>query len=449
MNGVSIRLRLTLWFSGVLLAGLAVFAVATFLALNHRLIEGVDSDLRGRIAGLQTTLDIEGDLSREQMMIEVTEFASEIPEGKLIQLRDASGAAMLLASKGFSLSAPGFATELRDGHTYRVLGAQLASHGKSYTATVASDMARVNGILHDFRVFLLLAIPVVMLVAAGGGFWISRRALAPVDEITQVARSISVRSLSQRLRVPQTGDELQRMSETWNDVLERLEEAVKRIHQFTADASHELRTPVALIRATAELALRRERTAHEYQQWLRQIEDEATRMTELTEALLALARADANGMLELEPIDVTAVATAAITEVQASAAEKQIGLQTRFASQPLMAHGNEAGLRRLLLILLDNAIKYTPSGGDVTLSMEAVATGIRVQVADTGEGIPEAALPHIFERFYRADTVRARGSGTGLGLSIARTISRAHSTEISVESEPGKGSRFSFVLCHH
>ncbi|MEO8658990.1 MAG: ATP-binding protein [Bryobacteraceae bacterium] len=449
MNRVSIRLRLTLWFSGVLLAGLAVFAVATFLALDHRLMEGVDSDLRARIAGLQTTLDIEGDLSREQMVIEVTEFASEIPEGKLMQLRDAAGAEMLPASKGFRLSAEGFTTELRDGHTYRVLGAPIASHGKSYMATAASDMERVNGILHDLRIFLLLAIPVVMLVAAAGGFWISRRALAPVDEITLVARSISVRNLSQRLRVPQTGDELQRMSETWNDVLERLEEAVKRIHQFTADASHELRSPVALIRATAELALRRERTSQEYQQWLRQIEDEAMRMTELTEALLALARADANGMLELEPVDVTAAATAAIAEVQPSAAEKGIRLQAHFTTQPLVAPGNAPGLRRLLLILLDNAIKYTPAGGHVTLSVEAIAAGIRVEVADTGEGIPEAALPHIFERFYRADTVRARGSGTGLGLSIARTISRAHSTEIAVESEAGKGSRFSFVLCHH
>ena len=446
MSRIAIRSRLTAWFSAVLLAGLAIFGAAMWLALNHRLLAGVDAELEQRVAGLRTTLELEGDLSRKQLKVEVSEFARETPEGSLMDLRDAAGP-LLPAARRFDARGAGFHTVEADGRRYRVLVSGFDFHGKRYDATVGADLERVRGVLRDFERFLLLTIPAVLLLAAAGGYWLSRRALAPVDEITRVARSISAQNLSLRLVAPDTGDELQRMSETWNGVLERLEGAVNRIRQFTADASHELRTPVALIRATAELALRRDRTAAEYQQALRQIQEEAERMTELTAALLALARSDAGGgAFPLAPVDAGSAAAAAAAQVEAAAVAKGIRVAVDPSPEPRLVRANEAALRRLLLILLDNAIKYTPAGGLVSIAVGRAEKGVRVAVEDTGEGIPPEVAPHIFERFYRADAARARDSGAGLGLSIAQAIAQAHGAEISVESEPGKGSRFSFVL---
>lgn len=447
MKHVSIRLRLTAWFSAVLLAGLAVFGAGMWFVLNHRLLAGVDTELEQRVAGLKTTLELEGDYSRNQLKVEISEFAKEISEGVLMDLRDETGPLLPFARR-FSDAKPGFQTVSSEGGRYRVLAARFEFHGKKYEATVASDLHRIQGVMDDFRRFLLFTTPVVLLLAAGGGYWLSRRALAPVDEITRVARSISVQNLSQRLAVPRTGDEIQRMSETWNEVLERLDSAVKRIRQFTADASHELRTPVALIRATAELALRRERTPEEYQRSLQQIQDEAERMTELTEALLALARADASGGGGLQFTTVNANDAAAAVAAQAEAAASAKGLRLSVSAPPeqLLVRANEPALRRLLLILLDNAIKYTPAGGAVSVVVANGERGVRIVVEDSGAGITADVLPHLFERFYRADAARVRDSGTGLGLSIARTIAEAHGTEITVESEPGMGSRFGFVL---
>jgi signal transduction histidine kinase len=268
-----------------------------------------------------------------------------------------------------------------------------------------------------------------------------------VDEITSVARSIGVQNLGQRVAVPRTGDELQRMSETWNEVLERLEIAVKRIRQFTADASHELRTPLAVIRATAELALRRDREPEAYRDSLRAIETEAEHMTALTESLLTVARADAGGFdMPLTATDLTDLVNDVVHRNAGLAAENGIRLQAGTCAQALSAPANAAGIRRLLAILVDNALKHTPAGGTVTVTAAARDGGAALTVEDTGEGIAAEALPHIFERFYRGDPARGSGSGFGLGLSIAQAIAQAHGSEVTVESTPGAGARFSLTL---
>jgi signal transduction histidine kinase len=296
--------------------------------------------------------------------------------------------------------------------------------------------------MQDFRRLLLWMIPGVLIVACLGGYWLSSRALRPVDEITSVARSIGVQNLTQRIAVPQTGDELERMAQTWNDVLERLDIAVKRIRQFTSDASHELRTPLALIRATAELALRRERDAEGYRTSLRQIEREAEHMTTLTESLLTLARADAGGLgMTMQSTDLDELIHSVVKQNAALAIEKGVTLRAVTAEQPAHARADASGIRRILLILVDNAIKHTPADGSVTVSAAIDAARVTLTVEDSGEGIPPAALPHIFERFYRADPARG-SSGFGLGLSIAQ----AHGSAITVSSSPGAGARFSLPL---
>lgn len=309
------------------------------------------------------------------------------------------------------------------------------------------SLDEILGVMQDFRHLLLWMVPGVLIVACLGGYWLSSRALRPVDEITTVARSIGVQNLSQRIAVPQTGDELQRMAQTWNDVLERLDVAVKRIRQFTSDASHELRTPLALIRATAELALRRERDPEGYRTSLRQIENEAEHMTALTESLLTLARADAHGLgMTMRSTNLSELIDSVVQQNAALALEKGVTLRAITAETPVVATADESGVRRILLILVDNALKHTPSGGTVTVSAAAAAGSSTLAVEDTGEGIPAAALPHIFERFYRADPARGSGSGFGLGLSIAKAIAQAHGSAIAVSSTPGDGARFVLPL---
>jgi heavy metal sensor kinase len=453
MGELSIRLRLTIWYSAVLLLGLVLFASGMWLALEHRLIAGVDARLAQRVQGLRAVLEMEGGSGdRRQLKEELSEFAKEVPDGTAMQVRDEMGTVILSPADQSALPAfvagpLGYRTSERDGPSFRIFTTRLEHGGRSYEVVVAALLDEVRAVMRDFRNLLLMMVPAVLAAACLGGYWISRHALAPVDEITRVAKSISVQNLSRRLVVPKTGDELQRMSETWNAVLERLDGAVKRIRQFTADASHELRTPVALIRATAELALRREREPEQYQKSLRDIEDEAKRMTELTESLLTVARADANGLdMPLTPTDLNRVLAEVVRRNEAVAEAKGIALRVEVTDGAASAAVNEPGIRRLMLILIDNAFKHTLPGGTVTLSTAARANGIILSVRDSGEGIEAADLPHIFERFYRADKSRGGSGGAGLGLSIAQIIARAHGSEIEVESAPGSGSCFRLTL---
>ncbi len=298
--------------------------------------------------------------------------------------------------------------------------------------------------LRRLREVLLWATPFVLLIGSLGGYWMSRRALQPVDEITRAAQSIGIENLSQRLEVPRAGDELRRLSETWNSMLARLEGAVKRLSQFTADASHELRTPITLIRATAELTLRRDRPVETYREALRQIIDESDRTARLIEDLLLLARADAGlPALPLDRVELTPLVRDVCEQGQILAEERQLEISAEAPEQPVYVEANDPALRRLLLLLVDNAVKYTPAGGRITVSVGMDPSGATVTVSDTGIGIPDAALPHVFERFYRVDESRSReAGGAGLGLAIAQWIAERHHASLEAESVVGQGSAF-------
>ena len=454
MRKLSIRSSLTLWYSAILLLGMALFGGAMWFALGQRLMAGVESRLSERVEGLRTVLELESGLNDPKLLqLELSEFAREIPEGELMQMRDEAGKNILsspsqhLFSIGASTNRPAYASAAREGRSYRILTTRIRAARESYDVLVAASLDDTNAILRDFRRLLFLMVPAVLFVACLGGFWVSGRALSPVDEITRVAKSISVENLSDRLTVPQSGDELQRMSETWNQVLERLDGAVTRIRLFTADASHELRTPVALIRATADLALRRPRPVAEYQTALSEIRCESERMTDLIESLLTLARSDTNGArLPLDSVDLNELVRDVVVKSEPMAHQKCIALHTTVMKSPALISANAFAIQRLLLALIDNALKHTAAGGEVSVATAAANGGIILSVKDTGEGIQPEALPHIFERFFRADTARSAGSGAGLGLSIAQAIAEAHGSGIVVESTPGVGSRFELLL---
>jgi heavy metal sensor kinase len=298
--------------------------------------------------------------------------------------------------------------------------------------------------LDAFRGYLLWFAPLLLLAASAGGYWLSRRALAPVDALARTARTISGHNLSSRLEALHTGDELQRLSDTLNEMLARIEAAFLRITEFTADASHELRTPIALIHTEAELALRRSRDEAEYREALRHILQEADRTAKLIEELLSLARADSGReAFDLHPIDLLPTLRESASKWNQVASLHNLQFEEHLETERLPVMGDENALRRVIDILLDNALKYTPAPGKLTLSAEQHPNGVVVTVEDTGIGIASEDQSRIFERFYRVDKARSRElGGAGLGLAIAQWIVQLHKGSITVKSEMGKGSVF-------
>ena len=441
----SIRARLTAWYSVVLLAGLTLFGAGIWLLISHSLRASLDETLAEDAKGVTTVLQSETE--PDHLREELTEYASATPGGNLMEVRNSQGQ-QIVASKTVSMeqsdSASAYGVQVRPSGQYRTFTTNVSVNAGQYRVLVATPMDTTEATLSRVRMLLLWSTPVVLLLASLGGYWISRRALAPVDEITRAARVIGIQSLSQRLAVPTSGDEIQRLSETWNGMLARLEAAVKRLSQFTADASHELRTPIALIRTTAELTLRRERSPETYREALRQVLLESERTTRLVEDLLLLARADAGlPSLPLERLELIPLVRDVCQQGQILAGARQLEISAVIPDEPVFVEANDPALRRMLLLLLDNAVKYTPSGGRITLSVDRGPAGATVAVSDTGIGIPETALPHVFERFYRVDESRNRDAGgTGLGLSIAKWIAERHHASLEAESVLGQGSVF-------
>jgi heavy metal sensor kinase len=290
--------------------------------------------------------------------------------------------------------------------------------------------------------------PIILLAASVVGYWISGRALSPVDALTRAARTISGSNLSRRVEPLHTGDELQRLSDTLNEMLSRIETAFLRVTQFTADASHELRTPIALIRTEAEIVLRKSRTEEEYRDALFHILMESEATTSMVEKLLSLVRADSGqNALEMRPVDLGETVRRAANEWRALIGSKALEFTEMVTAGSLRMIGDDTALRQLLNILLDNAVKYTPGAGSVHLSVDERGDKAVLKVVDSGIGIALEDQARIFERFYRADKARSRElGGAGLGLAIALWIVQQHHGSIQVESSLGKGSAFTVEL---
>ena len=335
-----------------------------------------------------------------------------------------------------------FQTTNLEALQYRTARQRIALNGNIYLVDAAVPTEPFDQALDNFRMIEKRYLPLLVILASLLGYWLSARALAPVSRIIQGAERVGVRNLSRRLEVPRAKDELRRLTEHLNAMLDRIEASVKRITQFTADASHDLRTPLALIRTNAELVLRRPRSESEYREALHRILVTSEETTELIEQLLMLARADANvAQLKMEPTELYKIVRAAGQKARMLAAGKGLRFSESGPPRSLTLLANAAALERLLLSVVDNAVKYTPPSGHVALVLSVQGSQGVIEVRDTGIGIAEQDLPHVFERFYRADQTRSRETrGSGLGLSIAKWIAETHNGSIELRSRPGQGT---------
>jgi heavy metal sensor kinase len=460
MKTRSIGFRLSAWYFVVFACGIAAFSVAAWFAMRASLYHAIDEALEDRVRGVQTFMEKQiASLSIPEIRDEFREHSVLGPGGDLFQVCDATGQFLYrsipLETNNVPVALPGTLSNSRfetlnvQEHTLRFYSQPIAVNGKSYTVQVAAAVDEALEALERFRVILAFAAPLLLVAASAGGYWISSRALAPVDEISRTAQRISIENLTDRLQVPQTGDQLQRLSETLNEMLSRLEAAVRGMTQFTADASHELRAPVSLIRTTAEVAaLKRERPANEYLEALDDILEEAERTSQIVDSLMLLARTDSGKeMLDCVPVDACAIVQGAAEQGERLAQNRGVGFSIDVPSSCIPIQADAEALRRAFLILMDNAAKYTPRGGSIRVRVATRDGFAEASVSDTGIGIAPQEIPHIFDRFWRADKARSREQGgAGLGLSIAKRIVDMHGGSISVESELGKGSVFTIQV---
>lgn len=426
----SIRWRLTLWYVAVLAVGMLLFGAGTWFTLRGVLLNNRYHALDQRLTALTDFLRLEARGNAiSDLREESREYSTGLPEGQGVVVRQLDGRVVFAKP-----AAPGPVLERRRG-------AQVRGHSLELELRVPlTDFYRTLSTLGWVMVSVL---PMVLGIAVIGGWWLAKRALAPVDAMTAEAQSANASDLSARLSVPPTRDELQRLAEAWNELLARIEASVRSVTRFTADAAHELRTPVTVIRTSAELALRHPRTPENYQQTLQSIQQETEEMTELLERLLLLARGDAGQWrMRLDTVFADDLLRNLQPGISALAGSKQITVDLAFPTDPVIIWADESAIRRLMMILFDNAIKYTPPGGQIVIRLETPGPTCVVEVEDTGCGIPAEELPLVFDRFYRSDPARTPGMGVGLGLAIARAIVDAHHGSIEVSSEVGKGSIF-------
>lgn len=458
MKKLSIGVRLMLWYLAIFALGEIVFGASMWFILRDNLYDLVDDQLETQIEDVKTFLQAQSkDTSIEELREELRETYAAEHSGEFLQVSVESGDVVyrsaFLESHPSILRPPAQVQDLQlktrhaDGKHFRFAFEKLSVNGHVYTIDMGAPADDAVDTLKLFRSSLLMFAPILLLVAAGVGYWMSRRALAPVDALVRTAHQIGGANLNSRLEKLQTGDELQRLSDTLNQMLDRIESAFLRVTQFTADASHELRTPVSLIRTEAELALRRSRGEAEYCESLRHILVEAERTTLLIEQLLELARADSGReSVDLQPLDLGTILRSVAENWRQVAAIRNLEFSSDIRD-PLSVLGDETLMRRLADILLDNAFKYTASPGRVRLVLEPAEEKAVITVLDSGVGIAKDDQSKIFERFYRVDKSRTRSQGgSGLGLSIAQWIVSRHNGSITVQSEPGEGATFRVEL---
>jgi heavy metal sensor kinase len=458
-RGMPVRWRLTLWYAAVVALILILFGGALFVGLRQQLYAGFDEQVRDQAAATLATVHFVGGepaLGATRGGEQEGEYFLRLldPSGRVLFDngdalggvpfdRDAAAAALAGRTSLTSLSAD-------DGEVLRIATVPVYRNGEDgpIVGALQFGLGRndLDGVLAQLQAALLLATPVALVAAAAAGYVLAGRALAPVAAITALAAAIGGQDLRARLHLALPDDELGRLARTFDGMLDRIEDAFERQKRFTGDAAHELRTPLSLLRTRLELSLARPRTNEEYRETITEAEADVERLSGLVATLLTLARADAGRLsLERSHVDLAETVAAVGEQYALTAAEAGVTLAREAVSTPLVA--DEDLLLQVLVNLVDNALKHTPAGGQVTIGCRPDGADVRLWVEDTGVGIPEEHQARVFDRFYRVDTGRARAAGgTGLGLAMCHAIIAAHGGSIALGSRGGHGTRVEAIL---
>ncbi len=456
MRRLSIRWKLTLWYGGVLAAVLMLFSGIVYTVMRHQLLGRIDQGLDEELA------DVLSEVRRHNDSATLLEWLNRRfahHEGFDFEIADLGGQRFFtnprLVEKSLSFADVSTAGDkprhetLQAGSAghWRIISMQASGPDGPLTVRVGRSLASFEHESQELLFTFIVTGPLTLLIAVSGGYVLARRALGPVQAMTQTARQISADRLHERINVDNPHDEMGTLAETLNEMIERLERSFTEMRRFTADAAHELRTPLAVIRNEVEVALRSSRRAEEYCCVLENLLEETNRLSVMADQLLFLCRQDAG----LQPSTGEAVAMSdlladVVSNMQLLAQEKEVVLAFD-EDQPCEFQGDSRQLRRVFYNLLDNAIKYTPSGGKVSVASRRGNGHLTVTIADTGIGIPLVHLPRIFDRFYRVDQARSGdANGAGLGLSICQSIVRSIGGQIQVDSKVGIGTKITIRL---
>lgn len=453
----SLRLRLTLWYLAFFSLLMLLFSMFLYGLLSRSVVSRLDERLSSEV-----------NTAASLFQAELEELNGDVPKAAAETIEEMRPRGILLAVFGdrrlLAASAPaqvdvldaviaqalgGAATDLASDiprlgkNGSRAATYRFRSGGRTVVTLAVASLDSVAADLQRLRRTLYLSLGLLLLIAGAGGFALASRSMAPLGWMAGQAREITGSSLHRRLEIGSAAEELTLLAASFNDLLARLDQSFETMRRFVADASHELRTPLAVIHGEADVALAKDRPASEYRDSLAVILDESRRLSRLVDDLLNLARADAGHVklntAELYLDDLVAECCRSIEPV---AAARGLALDCQ-CPEDVSFQGDEELLRRMILNLLDNAVRYTPPGGKISVVLETENPDLLLSVSDTGAGILPEAAPHVFERFYRADKARSRHEGGfGLGLSIVKWIAEAHNGSVEVTSRPGAGSTF-------
>ena len=483
----SIRFKITILYMGMLALTLSSFSVVLYHNVSAGLYASMDTLLKSKAGGVAQAIDTYWEAAKFEaieaggLLPEVLKKRRNINFAKVaqrwvkeessdpalldivVQVFDTDG--VIIASSKNTKGLPGilrksFISVLQGrsrfdtidsdtksiGMFFRLFTAPVFENEKvAYIVQVASPLASIQTALNNLKVALFILFPITVLATGLMGALLAKMSLRPVDSMVKAIHEMTAENLKLKLAVPATKDEIQKLAETFNDMLGRLEVAFTSQRQLFADLSHELKTPLTILKGEFEVILKKERPPEEYERILRSALEEIDRIAKLAEGLLLLAKFDSKeARLEKERFDLNLLAQAAVNNMKALSKLKQIEISFK-PGKDVLIDGDPSQIKTVFLNILDNAVKYTPPKGRISVTVGTEIGGAEVAIEDTGTGIPEEELPHVFDRFYRVDKSR-NAAGFGLGLSIAKSIVEAHGGSIDVRSRLSQGTAFIVLL---
>lgn len=475
----SVRSRLTVWYAAVLTCSLLLLSLVIYWIVRESVLARMDAGLVELSDSFLATLEAEvsdapaaegvAGAARQSMLehqypghafavltssgnllVSSAELPSAVSNGRAEANPELSSTVLQKCLDALSTPAKAYRSFSGEHGGSRCYARTFLATGNSYQLVILASLHPESELLENIRIALGWLIPFTILLASAGGYFLARKSLAPVADMTSQADRIGESTIHDRLPIQNPRDELGRLAATFNGLLDRLDLAFERQRRFIADASHELRTPIAILQGESEVALSNDvRSTAEYRESLTILHQEARRLSRVVDDMFTLSRADA-GQFPVTSVEfyLDELACDCVQSLRSLAAAKSITL-TLHSENELHVSADESLIRRMLLNLLDNAIKYAPSGGSVCLTAHSASDGVEISVADNGPGIPPELQPRIFERFFRGDQARTRShpdSGAGLGLSIAKWIAEAHHGSLELTRSDPSGTVFTARL---